>query len=162
MNIWNKLMKRQVEENLTKHGIILPEPPVPVAAYVPFVITGKLVFISGQVSFLGDDRSLQGKIGQELSVEQGYQAAKIATLNAIAHLKSACNSDLDRGKKCVSVKVFVACAPSFIDHPKVGNGASDLIVEIFGEAGYHSRAAIGCSSLPLNCAVEVESIWEIL
>ncbi|MBJ26284.1 MAG: hypothetical protein CL567_01325 [Alphaproteobacteria bacterium] len=155
-------MKNSIENNLKKHNVILPQPPIPVAGYVPFVITGKLIFISGQVCFIGQDQSLKGKLGANLTTEQGYQAARNATLNAIAHLKSACKGDLEIVKKCVNIRVLIACTSDFIDHPKVGNGASDLISDIFGIAGPHSRAAVGCSSLPLDCAVEVESIWEIL
>ena len=154
-------MSGHIDNRLAELGITLPEPPAPVAAYVPYVVTGNLVFIAGQVCFIGDDRSLAGKVSQELTVEQGYQAARNSALNTIAHLKNACGGDLDRVRRCVSLRVFIASPGTFTDHPKVGNGASDLVGEVFGEAGRHARAAVGCPSLPLDCAVEVESVWEI-
>ena len=154
-------MSGRIETQLEALGITLPAPPAPVAAYVPFVKTGNLVFIAGQVCFIGDDRSLAGKVGQDLTVEQGCQAARDSTLNTLAHLRNACDGDLDRVRRCVSLRVFIASPGEFIDHPQVGNGASDLVGEIFGEAGKHARAAVGCPSLPLDCAVEVESVWEI-
>lgn len=154
-------MSGKIDERIAELGISLPEPPAPVAAYVPFVKTGNLVFVSGQVCFVGDDRSLSGKVGEALSVEQGYQAARNSALNTIAHVKSACDGDLDRVKRCVSLRVFIASPGAFNDHPLVANGASDLVVEVFGDAGKHARAAVGAPALPLDCAVEVESTWEI-
>ena len=154
-------MSGQVDARLAELAIELPKPPAPVAAYVPFVQTRNLVFISGQVSFLGADDSLAGKVGADLTPEQGQQAARNSALNMLAHLKSACGGDLDRVTRCVSLRIYVASAPDFTGQPAVGNGASDLVGEIFGDAGKHARAAVGVTALPLNCAVEVESVWEI-
>jgi len=154
-------MSGRVSERLAELGISLPAPPAPVAAYVPFVQTGNLVFIAGQVCFIGDDRSLSGKVGETLSVDQGYQAARNSALNTIAQLKAACDGNLDRVKRCVSLRVFIASPGEFTDHPIVANGASDLVGEVFGEAGKHARAAVGAPALPLDCAVEVESVWEV-
>ena len=154
-------MSGRVDARLAELAIELPEPPAPVAAYVPFVQTGNLVFISGQVSFLGADDSFAGKVGADLTAEQGQQAARNSALNMLAHLKSACGGDLDRVTRCVSLRIYVASAPDFTGQPAVGNGASDLVGEIFGDAGKHARAAVGVTALPLNCAVEVESVWEI-
>ena len=142
-------MSGRVDKRLAELDISLPQPPAPVAAYVPFVQTGNLVFIAGQVCFIGDDRSLSGKVGKTLSVDQGYQAARNSALNTIAQLKAACDGNLDQVKRCVSLRVFIASPGEFTDHP------------IFGEAGKHARAAVGAPALPLDCAVEIESVWEI-
>jgi enamine deaminase RidA (YjgF/YER057c/UK114 family) len=154
-------MTGRIDARLAQLGIELPQPPAPVAAYVPFVQTGNLVFISGQVSFLGDDQTTAGVVGADITPEKGQEAARNAALNSIAHLKNACGGDLDRVTRCISLRVYVASAPGFIGQPAVGNGASNIVGEIFGEAGKHSRAAVGVTALPLNCAVEVESVWEI-
>ncbi len=154
-------MPGRIDARLAQLAVELPAPPVPVAAYVPYVQAGNLVFISGQVSFLGDDDSSAGKVGADLTPEQGQQAARNSALNTLAHLKNACGGDLDRVKRCVGLRIYVASAPDFTGQPAVGNGASELVVEIFGDAGKHSRAAVGVTALPLNCGVEVESVWEI-
>ena len=155
------IMSGRIDARLAELSVVLPEPPAPVAAYVPYVQTGNLVFISGQVSFLGGDDSLAGKVDADLTPEQGQQAARNSALNMLAHLKNACHGDLDRVKRCVSLRIYVASTPDFTGQPGVGNGASELVAEIFGDAGKHSRAAVGVTALPLNCAVEVESVWEI-
>ena len=111
-------MRSQIEQQIKKLGIILPSPPAPVAAYVPYTISGNLVFISGQVCFLDGDNSLRGKLGKDLSLDQGYVAARNCALNAIAHLKSACKGDLDIVSRCISIRVFIACSPDFSEHPK--------------------------------------------
>jgi enamine deaminase RidA (YjgF/YER057c/UK114 family) len=154
-------MSGRIDARLAQLSIELPTPPAPVAAYVPYVQTGNLVFISGQVSFLGDDKSSTGKIDAELTPEQGYQAARNSALNTLAHLKNACGGDLDRVTRCVSLRIYVASVADFTGQPAVANGASELFGEVFGDAGKHSRAAVGVTALPLNCAVEVESVWEI-
>jgi len=154
-------MTGHIDGRLAELGIKLPQPPAPVAAYVPYVQTGFLLFISGQVSILeGSDIGI-GVVGSDLTPEQGQQAARNSTLNTLAHLKSACGGDLDQVKRCVSLRIYVSSTPGFVGQPAVGNGASELIGEIFGDAGKHSRAAVGVTALPLNCAVEVESVWEI-
>jgi len=154
-------MSGRIDARLAQLSIELPTPPAPVAVYVPYVQTGNLVFISGQVSFLGDDKSSAGKIGAELTPEQGYQAARNSALNTLAHLKNACGGDLDRVTRCVSLRIYVASVADFTGQPAVANGASELFGDVFGDAGKHSRAAVGVTALPLNCAVEVESVWEI-
>ncbi|MBR45154.1 MAG: hypothetical protein CMM31_01440 [Rhodospirillaceae bacterium] len=154
-------MTGKIDARLAELGIELPQPPAPVAAYVPFVQTGNLVFISGQVSIIDGGETGTGMVGDDLTPEAGQQAARNSALNTLAHLKSACGGDLDRVRRCVSLRIYVASAPGFTGQPGVGNGASELIGEIFGDAGKHSRAAVGVTALPLNCAVEVESVWEI-
>ncbi|MCI5043457.1 MAG: RidA family protein [Aquisalinus sp.] len=149
-----------IEKNLSDYGITLPEPVAPVANYVPFVITGNLVMISGQVS-IGPDGLITGKVGGELSLEDGVKAAEACAINLLAQLKAACEGDLDRAVRCVRLGGFVNCGPEFTDHPKVINGASDLMVNAMGSAGKHARAAVGSSSLPLGAAVEVDGIFEI-
>ncbi len=154
-------MPGRIDARITELGIELPQPPAPVAAYVPYVQTGNLVFISGQVSILDSSDIGTGVVGGDLTPEQGQQAARNSALNTLAHLKNACDGDLDQVRRCVGLRIYVASAPGFTGQPAVGNGASELIGEIFGDAGKHSRAAVGVTALPLNCAVEVESVWEV-
>ena len=149
-----------IEKKLRDLDIKLPTPPNPVASYVPFIKTQNLIFISGQICFLGEDKTFKGKIGDNLSTQDGYNAAKNCCINTLSQLKKACDGNLSTVSRCINLKVFVACVPSFCDHPKVANGASDLIKDIFADSGEHSRSAIGCTSLPMDSAVEIESIWE--
>jgi enamine deaminase RidA (YjgF/YER057c/UK114 family) len=149
-----------VDAKLRELGLILPEPASPVANYVAFVRTGDLVSISGQVS-IAPSGLITGKLGADLSVERGQEAAHWCGVNLIAQLRAACDGDLDRVKRVVRLGGFVNCTDSFTDHPKVINGASDLMVAVFGEAGKHSRAAVGAPSLPLGAAVEVDGLFEI-
>ncbi len=153
-------MAGKIEARLTKLGITLPEGSVPQANYVPFTISGNLVFISGQVAKLGDEL-ITGKLGADVDIETGQRAARACALNLISHLRSACGGDLDRVVRCVKLGGFVNAVPDFTDHPKVINGASDLMVEIFGDKGRHARAAVGCPSLPLGASVEVEGVFEL-
>ncbi len=146
-------------KRLAELGIELPKPPAPVASYVPAVITGSLLFVSGQVS-LENGKLITGTLGDGLDIETGQKAARACALNLIAQAQMALG-DLDRIKRCVKLTGFVNSAPDFIDQPKVINGASDLMAEVFGDAGRHARAAVGASSLPLGAAVEVEAIFEI-
>lgn len=150
----------RIDDRLKELDITLPEPVAPVANYVPFVKSGNLVFISGQVS-IGADGLITGKVGQDLSVEAGVEAAKACGINLIAQLKAACDGDLDRVVRVVKLGGFVNCNPDFTDQPKVVNGTSDLMVEVFGDAGRHARAAVGAPALPLNAAVEVDGVFEI-
>lgn len=150
-----------VETRLKELKIVLPTPPSPVASYVPFVISGKQVYISGQVTFAPDGLKYLGTVGKELSLEDGKAAARLCGLNVIAQAKAACGGDLERVTRIVKVTVFVNAVPGFTQHPEVANGASDLFVEVFGEAGRHARAAVGAGSLPRNVATEVEAIIEI-
>ncbi|RJL19195.1 RidA family protein [Paracoccus siganidrum] len=148
-----------IENRLTELGITLPEAPAPAANYVPFVQTGNLVFISGQIS--ADEGGLiTGRLGDGMSVEEGAAAARRCGLALIAQLKAAVG-DLDRVTRVVKLTGFVNSTPDFTDQPKVVNGCSDLMVEVFGDAGRHSRAAVSAAALPLGVAVEIEAIFEV-
>ncbi|AIF84455.1 putative translation initiation inhibitor, yjgF family [Candidatus Nitrososphaera evergladensis SR1] len=148
------------EQTLKSLGITLPTPPAPAGSYVPVVVSGNLAFVAGQIPVEAGQVKFKGKVGRDVSIEAGQQAARLCTINAVAQLKAALGS-LGRIKRIVKVTGFVNCEPSFADQPKVINGASDLLVQIFGESGKHARAAVGVSSLPLESAVEVEFIVEI-
>jgi len=150
----------RIDTRLTDLGLILPQPAAPVANYVPFVVSGNLVFISGQVS-TGPDGLITGKLGHDLGVEDGVQAAHACGVNLIAQLKAACGGNLDRVERVVKLGGFVNCTDDFADQPKVINGASDLMVAVFGDIGRHARAAVGASALPMNAAVEIDGIFEI-
>ncbi|NQV43871.1 MAG: RidA family protein [Rhodospirillales bacterium] len=154
-------MAGTIDARLVELGITLPTPAVPVASYQPFVRSGSLVMISGQITMDNGELRFVGKLGDTLSVEEGYQAARLCGVNLIAQMRAACDGDLDRVKRVVRLGGFVNSTPDFTDHPKVINGASDLMQEVFGDAGQHARAAVGSSSLPLGIAVEVDAIVEI-
>src|SRR6185503_7680571 len=145
------------EDKLNSLGITLPPSPAPAGSYVPVVISQNLAFIAGQIPTEAGQVKFKGKLGKDVTLEDGQQAARLCTINALAQLKSKLG-DLDMVKRVVKVTGFVNCDPSFTDQPKVINGASDLLVQIFGEKGKHARAAVGVSSLPLDSAVEVEFI----
>jgi enamine deaminase RidA (YjgF/YER057c/UK114 family) len=149
------------EEALAKLGLTIPEPTIPVANYVPYVISGKLVYISGQIPMHAGQVSFIGKLGREFSVEQGQEAARACALNILALIRHACGGDLDRIVRCVRLGGFVNGTPEFTDQPQVMNGASDLMVAAFGERGRHARAAVGVNSLPRGVAVEVDALFEI-
>lgn len=149
-----------IEEALSSLGISLPAAPAPAGSYLPVVVSGNLAFVSGQIPLEGKELKFKGKVGTDLTVEEGQQAAALCTINALAQLRAALGT-LDRISRIVKVTGFVNCGPSFTDHPKVVNGASDLLVKIFGDRGRHARAAVGMSSLPLDSAVEVEMIVEL-
>ena len=150
----------RIEPRLADLGIVLPEPGAPVANYVPFVVSGNLVFVSGQVS-IGPDGLITGKLGEDMSIEAGIDAAHACGVNLIAQLKAACDGDLDRVRRVVKLGGFVNCTDDFADQPKVVNGASDLMVAVFGDPGRHARAAVGVPCLPMNAAVEVDGVFEI-
>jgi len=150
-----------VEEKIKQLNIEIPKSPKPVGAYVAFRIVNKLVYISGQVSFDQNGNLIKGKVGSELSLEQGQGAAKACAINIISQLKSACEGDLEKVKSCIKINGYVNSADNFLDQPKVINAASELIVNVFGEKGKHARAAVSANSLPLGAAVEIESIFEI-
>ena len=154
-------MSGRVEKLLADKKIELPKAAAPVANYVPVVIAGNLAFVSGQVTVWNGEFKFVGKLGQEFDVAQGQQAARLCGLNVIAQLKAALDGDLDRVKRCVKLGVFVNSTDGFTDQPKVANGVSDLIVEVFGDAGKHARFAVGSNMLPLNVAVEVDAVFEI-
>jgi len=150
-----------VETRLLELGVTLPSPPKPVASYVPFVVSGNLVFISGQVPVLDGAVKYVAKLGDDAGVEIGQAAAQLCAINLLVQLKEACDGDLDRVVRCVKLGVFVNATPDFTQQPEVANGASDLIAAVFGEAGKHARAAVGVGSLPRGVAVEVDAIFEI-
>jgi enamine deaminase RidA (YjgF/YER057c/UK114 family) len=146
-----------IEEKLASLGIRLPIPPEPAGSYLAVVVSGNLAFVAGQIPMEGDQVKFRGKVD---SIEMGQEAARLCTMNALAQLKSSLGT-LDRVKRVIKLTGFVNCGPSFADHAKVINGASDFLVNIFGEKGKHVRAAIGVNSLPLNSSVELEFIVEI-
>jgi enamine deaminase RidA (YjgF/YER057c/UK114 family) len=154
-------MAAHIRARLTELGITVPVAQPPVATYVPFVRTGNLVIVSGQLPMAHGKLAFAGKLGESVSLEDGQAAARQCFLNVLAHVNTACDGDLDRVVRVVRLGGFVACAPSFSQHPAVINGASDLAVAIFGDAGRHARAAVGVTSLPLDAAVELEAIFEI-
>jgi enamine deaminase RidA (YjgF/YER057c/UK114 family) len=150
----------RIDRKLSELNIVLPAPVAPVATYVPFVVAGPLVFISGQVSF-SNGALIKGRLGADLNIERGQEAARACGLNLLAHLKSACGGDLDRVRRVVKLGAFVCSTPDFVDQPKVANGCSDLMVAVFGDAGRHARAAVGAPALPLGAAVEIDGVFEI-
>jgi len=153
-------MAGRIESRLKELGIVLPTPPAPVASYVPTATSGNLVFVSGQITSTAEGLKYVGVVGQDLSVEDGKAAARLCAVNVVAQVKAACG-DLDRVKRCVKLTVFINAAPDFTQHPEVANGASDFMVEVFGEEGKHARAALGAASLPRGVACEVEALFEI-
>lgn len=148
-----------IDQKLESLGIILTTPPPAIASYVPYVISENMIIISGQLPLKDGQVAFKGKVGQDLSLEEGQAAAHQCALNILLHLKGACGGDLSQIRQCLRLGGFVNCAPDFTDHPKVINGASDLMIAVFGEAGRHARAAIGVTSLPLGAAVEVEAMF---
>ncbi|WP_417486879.1 RidA family protein [Maricaulis sp.] len=149
-----------IDARLAELGITLPEPVAPVANYVPFVQSGSQVFVSGQVS-IGADGLVKGTLGQGMDVVDGQAAARLCAINLIAQFKQACGGDLNRVKRVVKLGGFVAAVPGFTEIPQVINGCSDLMVEVFGDAGRHARSAVSCPALPLGAAVEVDAVIEI-
>ena len=149
------------ERKIEELNIKLPEAKPPVGSYVATKITGNLLFISGQISIAENGDLIKGKIGKDLSTEQGYNAAKRCGLSIVAQAKVACDGDLSKIKSCLKLTGFVNSTDNFIDQPKVINGASDLIASIFGDAGMHTRAAVSTNSLPLGVSVEVDAIFEL-
>ena len=150
-----------VEEKIKSLKINLPDPKSPVGSYSASKIVGNLLYISGQISTNLDGDLIKGKIGKDLNVQEGYEAAKMCGLAIISQVKKACNDDLSKVKSCVKVTGYVNSTDSFTDQPKVINGASEIIANIFGDKGLHTRAAISSNSLPLGVAVEVDAIFEI-
>ena len=148
------------ETRLAELGLALPDPAAPIANYVPFVVSGAQVFVSGQIS-MGPDGITTGRLGEDMDLEAGQAAAKLCAVNIIAQLKAASGGDLSRVKRIVKLGGFVNAAPGFTDLPQVINGASDLMVEVFGEAGRHARAAVACPVLPRGAAVEIDAVAEL-
>lgn len=147
------------EQRLADLGIVLPEPVAPVANYVPWVISGSLLFVSGQISF-GPGGGVKGRLGADLTLAEGQAAARLCAINLMAQVRAALG-DLGRMNRVVKLGGFVACVPEFTDIPQVVNGCSDLMVAVFGEAGRHARSAVACPVLPLGFAVEVDGVFEI-
>ena len=150
-----------INKKIEELKITLPEAKAPVGSYVATKIVGKLLFISGQISINEKGELIKGKIGQDLSTEDGYNAAKRCGLSIISQVKNACNGDLSKVKSCVKLTGFVNSTDDFIEQPKVINGASDIIASIFSDAGMHTRAAVSANSLPLGVSVEVDAIFEL-
>ena len=150
-----------IEKKLSEMGIALPTPAAPVANYVGFVKSGNQVFVSGQLPFENGKLQFLGKVGSEVSTEDAKKAARLCAIGILAQLKVACEGNLDRVVRCIKLGIFVNGDANFKDHPVVANGASDLIAEVFADAGKHARAAVGSGSLPLGVSVEVDAIFEI-
>ena len=149
------------EEKIKELKINLPEAKAPVGNYVATKVSGKMLFISGQISIDETGQLIKGKVGKDLDTDAGYNAAKRCALSIIAQVKKACGNDLSKIKSCVKLTGFVNSTDEFIDQPKVLNGASDLIASVFGESGMHTRAAVSTNSLPLGVSVEVDAIFEL-
>ena len=149
------------EKKIKELKINLPEAKAPVGNYVATKVSGKMLFVSGQISIDETGQLIKGKIGKDLDTEAGYNAAKRCALSIIAQVKKACDNDLSKIKSCVKLTGFVNSTDEFIDQPKVLNGASDLIASVFGDAGMHTRAAVSTNSLPLGVSVEVDAIFEL-
>ncbi|NQY81316.1 MAG: RidA family protein [Candidatus Caenarcaniphilales bacterium] len=150
-----------VEARLEELKISLPELAAPAANYVPYTVSNNQVFISGQLPKWNGELQFTGKVGREFSIDEAKQAARICGLNIIFHLKNACNGNLNRVKSCLKLNVYVNSSDNFSEQPQVANGVSDLMIEIFGDAGKHARAAVSVPSLPSNSVVEVDAIFEI-
>ena len=150
-----------IEDNIKKLNINLPDAPDPVGSYVATKIVGKFLYISGQISINEKGEFIKGKVGKELNLEEGYEAAKRCALNIVSQAKKACGNDLSRIKSCIKLTGYVNSTDNFTDQPKIINGASDLISSVFGEIGKHTRAAVSVNSLPLGVAVEVDAIFEL-
>ena len=154
-------MASNIDKRLDELGITLPRPGSPAGNYVPFVIVHDLVFMAGQVAREAGKMKYTGKVGRDISIDDAQAAARLCALNLLAQLKVACGGDLDRVDRCVRLGGFVNSRPDFFDHPKVINGASDLMVQVLGERGQHARTAVGVAALPLDSAVEVEAVFQL-
>ena len=149
------------EQKIKELNIVLPDAKAPVGSYVASKIVGKMLFISGQISISSNGELITGKLGRELKTEDGYNAAKRCGLSIISQVKKACNGDLSQIKSCIKLTGFVNSTEDYVEQPKVINGASDLVVSVFGDAGMHTRAAVSANSLPLGVSVEVDAIFEL-
>ncbi len=155
-------MAGKIETRLQELGIELPEAASPAANYIPYVVSGKLIFVAGQITLKNGKIEYTGKVGDDLSVDEGYQAARLCGLNLLAQAKAAAGGDLDKIKRVVKLGGFVNSGPDFSNQPEVINGASDLMVDIFGDNGKHARFAVSAGSLPRNVAVEIDGIFELV
>ena len=149
------------EQKINELKIKLPEAKAPVGSYLATKITGKMLFISGQISISENGELIKGKVGKDLTTDEAYQAAKRCGLSIVSQVKEACGGDLSKIKSCIKLTGFVNSTDDFIEQPKVINGASDLVASIFGDAGMHTRAAVSTNSLPLGVSVEVDAIFEL-
>ena len=150
-----------IEENINRLGIVIHNAPAPIGAYVAFKFVNKLLFISGQISVDSNGRFIKGKVGKDIDLKKGQDAAKLCAINIIAQAKKACSDDLEKISSCIKLTGFVNSSDEFIDQPKIINGASELISAVFGENGKHTRAAISVNSLPLGVSVEIDAIFEL-
>ena len=150
-----------IELRLKELGIELPPPAKPAANYVPTVRTGNLVYVAGQVPMVNGEFHYQGKLGRDYTVEEGQACARLVAINILAQLKAACDGDLDRVQRAIKLNGFVNCIPDFGEQPHVINGASELMIQVFGENGRHARSAVGVAGLPFHVAVEIDGVFEI-
>lgn len=154
-------MSGTIDQRLEELGISLPEPPAPAANYVPFTLSGTTLYIAGQVPFRDGKLHYRGKVGDDLSVEEAQEAARLVGLNILAVARAGLGGSLDRVRRCLKLGGFVNCTPDFGQHPAVVNGASDLMVDVLGDAGRHARFAVGVNALPFNVAVEIDAVFEV-
>ncbi len=154
-------MSMTAEQNLEKLGITLPDAPMPAANYVPFVISGDLVFVSGQLPLIDGKMPVSGHVGKDVSTDEAADMARICAINLLAQLKTACGGDLAKVQQVVKLGGFVACSDDFTNQPEVINGASNLMVDVFGDTGRHARFAVGTNALPRGTCVEIEGIFRI-
>ena len=153
-------MQETIENRLNEMGLTLPDAPMPAATYVPYVLTGTMLWVSGQIA-QGPDGMIKGKLGADMEVEAGAKAARACALSLLAQVRAACDGDLSRLMRVVKLTGFVNSTPDFTDQPKVINGASDFLVELLGDAGRHARSAVSAASLPFGVAVEIEGVFTI-
>mgnify|MGYP001282633110 CR=1 FL=1 len=154
-------MANEVEAKLAALGLTLPQPAAPAANYVPWTLANGIVYVAGQLPFKDGKLVVTGKLGDTVSLEEGQEAARWCAMNILAHVRNACGGDLGRVKSCLRLGGFVACLPTFTQHPAVVNGASDLMVAALGDAGRHARFAVGVAVLPFDAAVEIDATFEI-
>jgi enamine deaminase RidA (YjgF/YER057c/UK114 family) len=154
-------MPGRIEARLAELGITLPQPSAPAANYVPVTRTGNLLFIAGQLCLWNGERRFAGKLGREITIEQGQEAARLCGLNILAHVRNALNGELDRIVRCLRLGGFVNSTDDFAEQPQVVNGCSNLMVEVLGDQGRHARTAVGVNVLPFNLAVEIEALFEV-
>ncbi|MFN3700843.1 MAG: RidA family protein [Alphaproteobacteria bacterium] len=151
-----------IHKQLSELGLSLPKAAAPAANYVPYVISGKHIYVAGQIPFLNGEKMHMGRLGDGLEIEDGRAAAQACALNILGQVDAAIGGDWSKIKRCVKLGAFVNCTPAFTDHPAVVNGASDLMVAVLGEAGKHARFAVGAPSLPLGVAVEIDALFELV
>lgn len=154
-------MAGKIEQRIAERGIVLPAAMRAMANYVPYTVTGKHVWVAGQGPFLDGKLHYNGRLGANLTVDDGRACARIVGLNILAQVKAACGGDLDQVVRCVKLNGFVNSTPDFTQHPEVINGCSELMIEVFGEAGRHARVAVGAPTLPMGTSVEIDAIFEI-